>query len=70
MPPKNEFSSQKMWLYEQSGGYEVDLFVEAPDYDLICIICRGVLRCPVRVACNHIFCKKCILQWLKRYTPL
>ncbi|XP_042559296.1 RING finger protein 151 [Clupea harengus] len=50
----------------QSGGYEVDLFVEAPDYDLICIICRGVLRCPVRVACNHIFCKKCILQWLKR----
>lgn len=54
--------------YEQSGGYEVDLFVETPDYDLICIICRGVLRCPVRVACNHIFCKRCILQWLKRYT--
>ncbi|XP_041939847.1 RING finger protein 151 [Alosa sapidissima] len=50
----------------QSGGYEVDLFVETPDYDLICIICRGVLRCPVRVACNHIFCKRCILQWLKR----
>ncbi|XP_062860034.1 RING finger protein 151 [Trichomycterus rosablanca] len=50
----------------QSGGYEVELFVEPPDHDLICIICRGVLRCPVRVACNHIFCKKCILQWMRR----
>ncbi|XP_030630973.1 LOW QUALITY PROTEIN: RING finger protein 151 [Chanos chanos] len=49
-----------------SGGYEVDLFVDPPDHDLICIICRGVLQCPVRVACHHIFCKKCILQWLKR----
>ncbi|XP_066545262.1 RING finger protein 151 [Amia ocellicauda] len=49
-----------------SGGYDVELFAEAPDYDLICTICRGVLRCPVRVACNHVFCKRCILQWLKR----
>ncbi|XP_066520027.1 RING finger protein 151 [Hoplias malabaricus] len=49
-----------------SGGYEVELFVDTPDHDLICIICRGVLRCPVRVACNHIFCKKCILQWMRR----
>lgn len=51
----------------QSGGYDVELFVETPDYDLICTICQGVLRCPVRAACHHIFCKKCILQWLKRY---
>nr|XP_057905032.1 RING finger protein 151 isoform X1 [Doryrhamphus excisus] len=50
----------------QSGGYDVELFVETPDYDLICTICQGVLRCPVRAACHHIFCKKCILQWLKR----
>ncbi|XP_029628057.1 RING finger protein 151 isoform X1 [Salmo trutta] len=50
----------------QSGGHDVELFVETPDYDLICTICHGVLRCPVRAACHHIFCKKCILQWLKR----
>ncbi|XP_063076970.1 RING finger protein 151 [Engraulis encrasicolus] len=64
----NELSEMMRIVQDQmqSGGYEVDLFVEPPDYDLICIICRGVLRCPVRVACNHIFCKKCILQWLKR----
>ncbi|CAB1313114.1 unnamed protein product [Coregonus sp. 'balchen'] len=49
-----------------SGGYDVDLFVDSPDYDLLCTICRSVLRCPVRVACNHVFCKTCILQWLRR----
>ncbi|XP_069036934.1 RING finger protein 151 isoform X2 [Lepisosteus oculatus] len=49
-----------------SGGYDVEQFVETPDPDLVCTICRGVLRCPVRVACNHVFCKSCILQWLKR----
>ncbi|KAK3528497.1 hypothetical protein QTP70_000313 [Hemibagrus guttatus] len=31
-----------------SGGYEVELFVDPPDHDLICIICKGVLRCPCR----------------------
>ncbi|KAL0983936.1 hypothetical protein UPYG_G00134960 [Umbra pygmaea] len=49
-----------------SGGYDVDLFVDGPDYELLCTICRCVLRCPVRVACNHVFCKTCILQWLRR----
>ncbi|XP_036797501.1 RING finger protein 151 isoform X1 [Oncorhynchus mykiss] len=53
-------------MSSQSGGHDVELFVETPDYDLICTICQGVLRCPVRAACHHIFCKKCILQWLKR----
>ncbi|XP_061741162.1 RING finger protein 151 isoform X2 [Nerophis ophidion] len=50
----------------QSGGYDVEWFVETPDHDLICTICQGVLRCPVRATCHHIFCKKCILRWLKR----
>ncbi|XP_061702887.1 RING finger protein 151 [Syngnathoides biaculeatus] len=50
----------------RSSGYDVERFVDAPDYDLICAICQGVLRCPVRAACRHVFCKKCILQWLKR----
>ncbi|KAF0032646.1 hypothetical protein F2P81_014936 [Scophthalmus maximus] len=33
----------------QSGGYDAELFVDTPDYDLICTICQGVLRqetCP------------------------
>nr|XP_023677918.1 RING finger protein 151 [Paramormyrops kingsleyae] len=49
-----------------SGGYDVEYFVDSPGHDLICPICQGVLRCPVRVGCHHIFCKKCILQWLRR----
>ncbi|XP_078518802.1 RING finger protein 151 [Lissotriton helveticus] len=49
------------------GGYDVDLFTVAPDHELLCSICHGVLRCPVMISCNHIFCKKCILQWLKRH---
>ncbi|XP_051523188.1 RING finger protein 151-like [Myxocyprinus asiaticus] len=49
-----------------SGGYEVEQFVNTPDDDLICVICRAVLRCPVRLKCNHVFCKECILQWMKR----
>uniref|UniRef100_A0A8C9WCD0 RING finger protein 151-like n=1 Tax=Scleropages formosus TaxID=113540 RepID=A0A8C9WCD0_SCLFO len=53
-------------LAPPSGGYDTELFVDTPDHDLICTICQGVLRCPVRVACHHIFCKKCILQWLRR----
>uniref|UniRef100_A0A8C4SXG2 Ring finger protein 151 n=1 Tax=Erpetoichthys calabaricus TaxID=27687 RepID=A0A8C4SXG2_ERPCA len=31
----------------------------------ICTICHGVMRCPVRIVCKHIFCKRCILQWLR-----
>lgn len=48
----------------------MEQFVDPPDYDVICTICQGVLRCPVRSACHHIFCKKCILQWLKRSSIL
>uniref|UniRef100_UPI003AAC1286 RING finger protein 151 n=1 Tax=Centroberyx gerrardi TaxID=166262 RepID=UPI003AAC1286 len=49
-----------------SGGYDVDLFVERPDGDVLCTICRSVLRCPVRATCSHVFCKSCILEWIKR----
>ncbi|XP_029934514.1 RING finger protein 151, partial [Myripristis murdjan] len=50
----------------QSGGYDVDVFVERPGSDMLCTICRLVLRCPVRTACSHVFCKSCILEWIKR----
>ncbi|XP_041085932.1 RING finger protein 151-like [Polyodon spathula] len=36
-----------------SGGYDLEQFVEVPDQDLVCSICHGVLRCPVRIACSH-----------------
>ncbi|KAM4632039.1 RING finger protein 151 isoform 2-T2 [Discoglossus pictus] len=49
-----------------AAGYDQDIFTEIPGPDLLCAICHGVLRCPVMIACNHIYCRKCILQWLKR----
>ncbi|XP_071370219.1 RING finger protein 151-like [Centroberyx affinis] len=55
-----------MLMIGRSGGYDVDLFVERLDGDVMCTICRSVLRCPVRATCSHVFCKSCILEWMKR----
>ncbi|XP_076998320.1 RING finger protein 151 [Tamandua tetradactyla] len=49
-----------------SGGYDLNLFVSPPDCNFLCSVCHGVLKRPVRLLCGHIFCKKCILQWLAR----
>ncbi|OCT64428.1 RING finger protein 151 [Xenopus laevis] len=48
------------------GGYDLELFTKTPDDDLLCSICHGVMRCPVMISCGHIFCRNCIMQWLKR----
>ncbi|XP_077305508.1 RING finger protein 151 [Lithobates pipiens] len=62
-----ERAEQQMAVEEaMGGGYDLEIFAENPDDDLLCSICHGVLRCPVMVSCGHIFCRKCILQWLKR----
>ncbi|XP_043944828.1 RING finger protein 151 [Protopterus annectens] len=48
-----------------SGGYDTDQFVDPPTHDFICSVCHGVFKYPVRMYCGHVFCKKCILQWLR-----
>ncbi|KAM5227332.1 RING finger protein 151 [Ctenodactylus gundi] len=50
----------------QSGGYDLNLFVSPPDCNFLCSVCHGVLKRPMRLSCRHIFCKKCILQWIAR----
>ncbi|XP_006874014.1 PREDICTED: LOW QUALITY PROTEIN: RING finger protein 151 [Chrysochloris asiatica] len=53
------------WLL-QSGGYDLNLFASPPNCNLLCSVCHGVLKRPMRLPCGHVFCKKCILQWLTR----
>ncbi|XP_059835548.1 RING finger protein 151 isoform X2 [Hypanus sabinus] len=51
---------------EQDFGYDIELFVNAPDPEFICTICHGVLKGPVELSCQHVFCKGCISSWLVR----
>ncbi|XP_078097104.1 RING finger protein 151 [Mustelus asterias] len=48
----------------QDSGYDVELFENAPDPEFICTICHGVLKNPVELGCQHVFCKSCIAKWL------
>lgn len=38
----------------------------APDEELICVICHSVLQEPVECRCRHVFCKRCINEWLHK----
>ncbi|XP_037570887.1 RING finger protein 151 isoform X2 [Dermacentor silvarum] len=37
-----------------------------PDEELICVICHSVLREPVECPCRHVFCRRCISEWVRK----
>lgn len=49
-------------------GYDVHRFEGEIDEELMCCICREVLRDPVQAAdCEHAFCIECIQGWLNEH---
>lgn len=47
-------------------GYDLDRFTGDIDEELKCPICCGVLEDPVQGSkCEHAYCKKCIIEWMK-----
>lgn len=48
-------------------GIDQELFVSEPDQELVCPLCYGVLEEPMQgSSCDHLFCRKCIRDWLKQ----
>lgn len=41
-------------------GYELTRFVDEIDEELLCTICKMVLKNPVQTPCYHTFCSECI----------
>ena len=47
-------------------GFDLDRFEGSIDSELKCAICCGVFEDPLQAAdCEHIFCSKCIHEWLR-----
>lgn len=45
-------------------GYDLLRFISEVDEEFHCSICTMVLEDPVQSPCEHLFCNKCITDWL------
>lgn len=45
-------------------GYDLLRFVGVVDEEFHCAICTMVLEVPLQSHCDHLFCSKCIKEWL------
>ncbi|BFZ22130.1 hypothetical protein BsWGS_25169 [Bradybaena similaris] len=57
---------------ENMSEFELSKFTPAPQPELICGICMGVLEAPYETPCRHVFCRHCIFRALrgKRKCPI
>ena len=44
-------------------GFPCSIFIERPNGELICAICREVQDTPTSTPCGHTFCKACVKEW-------
>jgi hypothetical protein len=45
-------------------GIPIEIFKSEIPESLKCAICMNVVDPPVKTKCSHIFCKKCIYEWV------
>ncbi len=47
-------------------GYDVELFLDAGPIllELVCSICEDIVRGPVSGVCGHLFCERCLRNWI------
>lgn len=46
-------------------GFDVTRFVGETSEELICSICSEILEDPLTTECEHLFCRRCIADWLR-----
>ena len=46
-------------------GFDLNIFVDSVDEELMCCICTDVLEDAVQlIPCQHLYCRSCLLNWL------
>jgi hypothetical protein len=47
-------------------GFDLDLFVDCVDEELICSICTDVLKHAIQlIPCQHLYCSSCLNRWFQ-----
>ena len=51
-----ERNNQYEYIDKEYGGF------------VLCILCKRPLENPRRTQCNHIFCRECLIRWMRTNT--
>lgn len=48
-------------------GFSLDLVVSPDGHtsEFVCVICGGLSEYPVITRCSHVFCRQCLLKWIR-----
>lgn len=57
------------WECSGVAVFALEEYDPAPSVELLCAICRMVLTNPEECPCRHVFCSRCIREWLGKVQP-